>query len=312
MLFCKESRIARSLVGLFAGVVLYFIPLCAADGVGNTFQTGVNEVRIIFAASDRQGHAIKSLHSSDVAVADNGSIIRHFRSFQSAVPGPLDLVLLLDASESVAKQLPAEIAEVASFVESSDWEERDSLSILVFGGMRPQLLCVRNCRASDVHRRLNALRADGTTPLYDALLQASEILQEHTDPEARPAMILFSDGMDTISANSLPDALLAAQELQAPIYALNSRAKRSSADRGDAVLDYLADNTGGLSFAPGQDLRMVLRTVLEDLRSGYVLTYQLPTPGRGGGGEHSVQILATRDANLRFRSRQSYQEGSGR
>src|ERR1700692_3782769 len=131
-----QSRIALFLVSRFLAVVMCFILGYAPDAGGYSFHADANEVRIVFAASDRQGHAIKSLRSSDVAVADNGSIIRHFRSFQPAVPGPLDLVLLLDASESVAKQLPFEIAEVASFVESSDWEEQDKLSILVFRGMR--------------------------------------------------------------------------------------------------------------------------------------------------------------------------------
>ena len=43
------------------------------------------------------------------------------------------------------------------------------------------------------------LEANGATPLYDALFQAAEILKENRDPESRPAIVLFSDGMDTIS-----------------------------------------------------------------------------------------------------------------
>jgi hypothetical protein len=55
---------------------------------------------------------------------------------------------------------------------------------------------MRNCRGADAQSKLNALRTDGLTPLYDALVKAAEILQENRDPESRPAMILFSDGFD--------------------------------------------------------------------------------------------------------------------
>jgi VWFA-related protein len=220
---------------------------------------------------------------------------------------PLDLVLLLDASGSVASQLPEEIAEAKSFIENSAWEERDRVSILAFGGLRPQLLCARNCRGAGAQVKLNALRADGTTPLYDALVKASEILREDRDPESRPAMILFSDGMDTISMNSMSDALQAAEELQAPIYAVNSRCRKSAPDRGDAVLDFLAASSGGLSFGTGQNIKKVLRLVLDDLHSGYVLTYELPVQM---SGKHSVRLLPTGDTRLQFRSRRGYDEPS--
>jgi VWFA-related protein len=300
-----RSQIAIFLYSLLATVLLCSVSLYAADESGYTIQTGTNEVRLAFAASDRQGQVIKTLHSSDVAVADNGSIIRHFRSFRPATENPLDLVILLDASGSVASQIPAEIAEVTSFVADSAWGERDRVSILAFGGVRPQLLCARNCNGEAARVKLNALHGNGATPLYDALFQAAEILKENRDPESRPAMILFSDGVDTISMHSASDASQAAQNLQAAIYSVNSRAKKSAPDKGDAILNYLAGSTGGLSFAPGQNVTEVLHMVLEDLHSGYVLTYELPAQFTG---QHSVRILPTSDPRLQFRSRLAYDD----
>lgn len=304
MQLSTQSRIATFLYSLLVAVVLCSIPLHAADGeAGYTFQAGTTEVRLAFAASDRQGRVIKTLRSSDVAVADNGAIIRRFRSFRPASESPLDLVILLDASDSVASQIPAEIAEARSFVEDSNWGARDRVSILAFGGLHPQLLCARNCMAQPAPWMLSNLKATGATPLYDALFQAAEILQENRDPESRPAMILFSDGVDTISRHSAADALQSAQDLQSAIYAVNCRPKKFSSDGGDAVLNYLSASTGGLSFAPGQDVSGVLRTVVEDLHSGYVLTYEMPQQSIG---QHSVRLLATGDPRLQFRSRQAY------
>jgi Ca-activated chloride channel family protein len=305
MQLSTQCRIATFLYSLLAAIVLCSFPLDAADETGYTIRTGVNEVRLAFAATDRQGHVIKTLRPSDVAVADNGSIIRHFRSFRPTSETPLDLVILLDASDSVASQLPSEVAEVQSFVERSTWGERDRVSILSFGGLRPQLLCARNCKAQGARLKLSNLRATGATPLYDALFEAAELLKESRDPEARRAMILFSDGVDTISMHSASDALRAAQNLQSAIYSVNSRSRKSAPDRGDAMLDFLAGSTGGLSFQPGQNVSEVLHKVLEDLQSGYVLTYELP---RQSSGQHSVRILPVRDPRLQFRSRQAYDD----
>lgn len=300
-----QNRIAIFRCSLFVAIVLGSTLLYAADETGYAIRTSVNEVRLAFAASDRQGHVIKTLHSSDVAVADNGSIIRQFRSFRPASESPLDLVILLDASDSVALRIPAEIAEVTSFIEDSSWGERDRVSILAFGGLQPQLLCARNCDGEAARVKLSALRANGATPLYDALLQASEILKENSNSESRPAMVLFSDGVDTISMHSATDALQAAQNIQSAIYSVNLSSSKAASSKGDAVLNYLAASTGGLSFGLKQNVVAVLRMILDDLHSGYVLTYVLPEQSVG---QHSVRILPTSDPKIQFRSRLAYDD----
>lgn len=302
-----QSRTARLVSSWLLAVALVAAPVQAADESASTIRASANEVRITFAASDRDGHAIKSLRSSDVAVADNGMIIRQFRSFQPVVDSSLDVVLLLDASGSVASQLASEIAKARSLLENSAWEDRDRVSILAFGGLGTQLLCTRNCREADAQGKLNALRTGGLTPLYDALEMALQRLKEDRDPESRPAVILFSDGVDTSSMSSAREAVHEAEELQAPIYAVNSRPRRSASGMGDSTLDFLAANTGGLSFGPKQDAEKALCVVLDDLRSGYVLTYDLPAQR---SRQHSVRLLPTLDPRLQFRSRRGYDEPS--
>ena len=302
MQLSKQRRIVVALFSFLMFVIVCCLPLCAAEETGYTLRSSTNEVRIVFSASDREGNIVNTLRSSDVAVADNGMIIRHFRSFRAASGNPLDLVVLIDASDSLASQIPAEIAAVKSFVEYSNWGERDRVSMLAFGGARPTLICARNCNAQVAHAGLNTLRASGATPLYDALVDAAEILQEGRDSEARPAIILFSDGRDTISRHGLSDALLETEHLRATIYCVNASSKKS-VDSGDAVLNLLAGSTGGLSFPPGQNVASILRKVLDDLHGGYVLTYELPEQT---AGQHSVRLLPTSDPKLQFRSRRAY------
>jgi VWFA-related protein len=282
----------------------------AAGGGEYTIRAEAREVRLAFAVTDRHGELVRSLSASDVAVADNGWIIRRFRSFRRADESPLDLVVLLDASDSVAGQIPQEIAAVKKLAESVNWGRRDRLSILSFGGVHPQLICVRNC-AEAAAVKLGSVGASGATPLYDALVLGLELLrrgdERGDEVEARAAMILFSDGMDTISIRAFPDVMQAAQEQQTAIYCFNTRSPKRAAGRGDAVLNALASATGGLSFAPGLQSDEALRTVLNDLRSGYVLTYDLPEER---SGRHSVQILPTANPQLHFRSRLAYDDHS--
>ena len=305
---CTPNPIALFFFALLVAVLLSSIPLHAADEGAYTIRAGATEVRLAFAAADRQGRTVRTLRANDVAVADNGWIIRQFRSFRPASESPLDLVILLDTSGSVEKQLAAETAAVESFLASSAWSERDRVSILAFGGMRPQLLCARNCLASAARTKLNTLHADGATPLYDALFEAAELLQKNREPEMRPAIILFSDGLDTISIHSPRDVVETAQNLQAAIYCVNTRSRKSAPSQGDALLNLLAESTGGLSYPPEENVSAALRAVLDDLHSGYVLTYDPPQPS---SGQHSVRVLSTSDPRLHFHSRQAYDDRQG-
>jgi VWFA-related protein len=212
-------------------------------------------------------------------------------------------VILLDDSESMKVQISSEIRNVKRFLIDSTWGERDRVSILAFSGLHPVAICLGNCNTQLARVSLNTLRADGSTPLYDALVQATEILKKNRDPEYRLAIILFSDGVDTISIHSANDALQAAQNLQASIYTVNSRSKAAAPGSGDAILTDLAVSTGGVSFSSERDVNEALHMILEDLHSGYELTYELPEKMPG---QHSVRVLPTRDPHLKFRSRQAY------
>jgi hypothetical protein len=131
------------------------------------------------------------------------------------------------------------------------------------------------------------------------------LLVQPTVP-SRSAIILLSDGVDTISMHSVGEAIAAAQSVEASVYAVNSRARRADA-RGDAALERIAAETGGVAYAPGQGTTEALNAVLDDLRQGFVLTYECP---RSDVVRHQIRVLPTRNARLRFRSRQSYTASS--
>ena len=304
----RLQRIVLFVISLGLAVGLCSLPAAANDEESYVLRSDVREVRLAFSARNAQGRTVSSLHPSDVAVADNNRIIRHFRSFHPATEIPLDLIVLLDVSDSVAAHINEEVAAVQRFIASSQWGPGDRISILTFGGVRWRLLCARNCRNQQAERELGGLQPQGTTPLYDALYEAAEMLHRSSAVETRPAMILFSDGMDTISYHSASQVVAAAQQVQCAIYTVNSRSRREGEGRGEVVMEYISSSTGGMSFLPGGNTLSALQEVLQDLRSGYLLTYALPEQS---GGEHKVQVLATMDPRLQFRSRRAYRESAG-
>jgi VWFA-related protein len=301
----RPHRAAMRLSAPLLVLLLCLLPARAADEGESVLHAGVAEVRVAFAVSDARGRPVHTLESADVAVVDNGWIIRNFRSFHPEAEVPLDLVLLLDASDSVQSQLAGEIADAKSFLAAASLSAGDRVSILVFGGIEPRLLCLSNCQKLEAPPNWKQLRANGLTPLYDALVQAAEILRLNRDPQTRPAMVLFSDGHDTISQHTLREALDETESLAAPLFTLAVCQDGCERNPGNAVLAQLSGETGGLAFASGQNVSKVLRRVLEDLHSGYVLTYE---PLEQLHGRHSLSLQPTRNPALRFRARRVYDD----
>ncbi len=77
------------------------------DAPSAIYRTGASEVRIAFFATDDKNHLVESIDRNDFAVVDGDAVIRDFRSLTRSGETPLDIVLLVDASESVAPRYQA-------------------------------------------------------------------------------------------------------------------------------------------------------------------------------------------------------------
>jgi VWFA-related protein len=267
-----------------------------------SFKVDVHEVRLAFVATDQHNQDVPTLTPADIAVVDNGTVIRHFRSLSRDPQVNLEALVLIDASESLARRFSQEIAEAAQLIAEARWGPDDVLSVMSFGGLEPSFACVRDCRDLTPAAWVSQIRAKGQTPLYDAVALGVEFLSKNRDPKYRPVLIILSDGDDTISKHSFRDAVAAAMRAEIPIYTLDTGDPKIVASGGD-VLREMAALTGGCSFTRAPGAPSALASVVEDLRNAYVLTYELP--GRAEG-VHTVTILPTTNSNLRLRSRRAY------
>jgi len=267
-----------------------------------TYRTAVSEVRIAFFATDEHNRAIDKISKDDFAVVDNGMVVRDFRSLMRSGETTLDVVAVVDASESVATRFQATVKDVLQLVSQKQLASDDNISVMSFGGLQPVVICVHNCRSAAAGQRLLAVKAAGATPLFDALAYGADFISSRHTPGVRPVLILFSDGDDTISKTSARDALEALIASGALLYAVDLN-KPGEISRGSDAMQQMAEMTGGRYFSAGEGAVRVLEAALEDLRASYVVTYQLPSHAVGF---HSLRILPKHNLNLRFHCRNGY------
>jgi VWFA-related protein len=271
-----------------------------------TFRSSVDQVEVTFFATDANDRPLESLTPSDFAVVDNERVVRNFKSFARPEDSALDVLALVDVSGSVAPRLQGVINAVQLLVAREQSNSALTTSVLSFGGLKTAGLCSSNCRAADALRSLATVNTGAATPLFDALIFAADFSSRHRRSGARPVLLLFSDGNDTISLHSPREAIQALTGSGIIIYSVDIGTPQNSR-AGSMFLRQLSDATGGRYFAP-RDLQAngaaaVLDAVLEDRSSSFIVTYDVPSREPGF---HSLRLLPTRNLNLTFHNRNGY------
>lgn len=275
------------------------------DSPAINYRTGASEVRVTFFATDEKNSLVQNVSRDDFAVVDGDMVIRDFRSLTRTSETKLDVVVLVDTSESVAPHFRAISDQVSQLMARN--HAGDELSIITFAGLRPNVLCAADCGGRETQQKLFALSPAGSTPLFDSLAFSAQYLAERRKPGVRQVLILLSDGNDTISGNSARSALERVVETGALLYTINPDKSGRDA-KGSFALAEMAEATGGRSFWAG-DAAQVLQSALDDLHASYVVTYALPSRA---AGFHSLRIAPKHNLKLQFHCRKGYLYDEGR
>jgi VWFA-related protein len=282
-----------------------FNSLTIGENAGPTYHATASEVRLDFFATDKSGRVIGNLTPQDFAVVDEGTVIREFRSFVPSGQTNVNVVLLVDCSESVLHAFEKEMSGLMDLMSRAHWTEGDEVSILSFRNTDLAVVC-RSCLTQPTESLLPQMHPSGSTPLYDALVSTADWLGNHRQPHLRPVLILLSDGKDTVSRNSFVDATQAVLSSDARIYSLDLNG-RGSPFLDSAPLMNLAEATGGRYFHLSDGAVRIVSGVIDDQRASYTVTYALQNRTVG---LHSVGIFPTRNLHLQFHSRRFYYYGS--
>jgi Ca-activated chloride channel homolog len=293
-----------------------------------------NLTNIFFTAADKQKRFVSNLTREDVRVLEDGAPQEIF-TFQPNSDLPLSLAILIDTSGSEERTLPEEKAAARGFLESVMRPEKDEAAVVSFTGE----VTLEQGLTGNVARLRRAIdqvvfvppagyigggvvvggtppisgtqqTLAGSTAIWDAIwATANELLTDSAEHQRR-AMILLTDGVDTISQVRMQEAISRALKAEALIYAIGI-GDRYQFGIDEGSLKKITEGTGGRAYFPRneRELREAFAQIERELREQYLIAYSPSNKNRDGTYRKvSIELVnpELRKANLRLTYRPGY------
>ncbi len=293
-----------------------------------------NLTNIFFTAADKQKRFVSDLKREDVRIFEDGKPQEIF-TFQPNSDLPLSLAILIDCSGSEERTLPEEKAAARSFLESVLRENKDEAAIVSFTGevTLEQGLTGNVARLRRAIDRVEFVPPSGyigggvvvngtppisgqqqtlagSTAIWDAIWATSNELLTDSAEHQRRAIILLTDGEDTISQVHMQDAINRALKADALIYAIGI-GDRYQFGINEGALKKITEGTGGRAYFPRneRELRDAFAQIQRDLREQYLIAYSSSNKARDGSYRRvAIEIVNAelRKENLKLNYRPGY------
>ncbi|HEY8185825.1 MAG TPA: VWA domain-containing protein [Pyrinomonadaceae bacterium] len=273
-----------------------------------------NLTNIFFTAADTNKRFISNLKKEDIQVLEDGQPQEIF-AFQQNTDLPLSIAILIDTSRSEERTLPDEKMAARSFIEAVMRPDRDEAAIVSFTG---EVTLEQGFTGNLDHLRRAIDRVEfvppsgyigggvvvggtppisdtnqilaGATAIWDAVWASSNDLLSISADHTRRAIILLTDGEDTISQVKMHEAIERAQKADALIYAIGiGDSYQGGVDEGS--LKKITAQTGGRAYFPRSEseLRSAFAQIQRDLREQYLVAYS-PSNKARDGSYRKIQI----------------------
>jgi VWFA-related protein len=289
---------------------------------------------IFFTAADKHKRFVGHLKQEDVRILEDGRPQEIF-TFQQNIDLPLSTAILIDTSASEERTLPDEKAAARAFLEAVMRPGRDEASIVSFTGdvtleqgftgnlerLRRAIDRVEFVPPSGyigggvvvggtppISGQNQALA--GSTAIWDAVWATSNDLLSDAAEESRRAIILLTDGEDTISQVKMHEAIERAQKADALIYTIGI-GDSYNFGVNEGALRKISEQTGGRAYFPHseRELREAFAQIQRDLREQYLIAYS-PSNKAQDGTYRRIQIELVspelRKQNLKLTYRAGY------
>jgi Ca-activated chloride channel family protein len=271
-----------------------------------TIRKRVDEVNVLFIATDKRGRFVRNLNQNDFNFLDDHKPVQSIVSFRRETDLPLKMGLLVDMSGSVHSRFDFEQDAAISFMQHVIRTGFDKVFVMGFNGHR-QVAQDFTDNILLLSQAVHSLRDGGGTALYDAIYHAcrDKLSKEQSDRPQRRALVILSDGDDNQSEFSQAQAIEMAQRSEVIIYAISTD-DSGLILRGDKNLEKLAEATGGRAFFPFKmkDIKNSFAAIEDELRSQYVVSYH-PADFDADGRYRSIEISALKK-DLQVRARKGY------
>ena len=275
------------------------------DEGGVTIPVRVNEVSVVFTVTDKHNHYVKDLTKKDFQVLDNQLPVSNIRSFRRETDLPLQVGLLIDASNSIRDRFKFEQESAIEFLNQTIRPRYDKAFVVGFD-VSPEVTQDFTDDTNSLAQGVRLLRPGGGTAMYDALYYAcrDKLMKVPQTSSVRRAIILVSDGEDNSSHVTREEAIEMALRANTIVYTISTNFPGGG--NGDKILQRIAEATGGRAFEPFQltDVANAFAQIQDDLRSQYELSYR-PENFVHDGRYRTIGISALHKG-LRVRSRSGY------
>jgi Ca-activated chloride channel family protein len=271
-----------------------------------TLHSRVNEVNVLFIATDKHGKFVRDLNQNDFSILDDHKPPQAILNFRRETDLPLHMGLLVDVSGSVNGRFDFEQNAATSFLQHTLRAGFDKAFVVGFNS-RSQTVQDFTDSVQLLSVAVHKLHNGGGTALYDAVYRAckEKFLKDRSDHPLRKAIVIVSDGEDNQSDVSKAQAIEMAQRAEVIIYAISTD-DSGLVMRGDKVLEQLAEATGGRAFFPFKmkDITHSFAAIEDELRSQYVVSYK-PANFDADGRYRSIEISSLKK-DLQVRARKGY------
>lgn len=284
------------------------------------FRSAAELVALNVAVQDGRNY-VTGLKPTDFAVYEDG-VKQDVRFFESTSV-PIDLIVLLDTSASMSDKIDVVHAAAIGFLHTLRPGDRGA--VVAFSD-NVDVLQPLTSEMARLDAAVQSTHSHGGTALYNAVYIALKEFgraAHNSDDVRRQAIVVLSDGADTVSLVNFDDVLALAHGMGVNIYTVGlqseyaaQQAAQQSGHRYFSESDYamktLARDTGGQSFFPSPvELKGIYASIASDLANEYSLGY-VPGNTRNDGRFRRIIVQVVTRPDLRARTRQGYTlAGSG-
>jgi VWFA-related protein len=260
-----------------------------------TFAARVESVRVDTLVTEN-GQPVPGLGPADFEVFDNG--VRQDVDLVSFEQVPLDVVLVLDMSDSVAGERLDHLRS-ASYAVLGGLADEDRAALVTFNHA-VSLGTPLTKDVAAVRSALNLAQGSGQTALVDGVYAAMILGESETN---RALQLVFSDGLDTASWLTSAAVLDVAKRADIVVYAV------ATAGGASPFLRDLSAFTGGslIQIVSSGDLRSTFLRILDEFRHRYLVSYS--PRGVTTNGWHRLEVRV-RNRRAIVKARPGYLAGS--
>jgi Ca-activated chloride channel family protein len=267
----------------------------AGSGNGNipTVRVRSDEVNVVFTVVDKDGNFVRDLKQDQFRIVDNNRPPRQVMNFAAQTNLPLQVGLLIDASNSIRDRFQFEKDSASEFLYETIRPKSDRAFVMAFDEKWDVTQDFTN-DLDKLRKGVKEIRAGGGTALWDAIYFAcrDKLMKEPATTAVRRAIVVVSDGEDNQSHVYRDEAIDMAQRAEVIVYAISTTLVETHT-KGNENLKALAEATGGRVFISTKldDVVAAFAGIQEELRSQYSVSYR-PEGFIANGQFRPIQILA--------------------